>query len=251
MIYIVEEGLRAADQRLFDAHLAQLEDAGGHVTAEPRAANGRAAPSTGGSPRQHGLLDSDNDTATEADAAAAPGLEAHGQVCILYDRRGLGDEHLDPNLYQICRDQFGEMQAHYGERLGLIYVVHINWFFWLLYQYIMQPFLEITGRPMVQVVETPEELLAKNCFASESELHLQSYTAAPAPVSAPSDAEAGVPTTPTPGPNTQQMMETLKAPIDPITGFTAMEGVAVSNDASTSTAGTNLQATASAASIDR
>jgi hypothetical protein len=271
LIHTVETGVQEADKRLIEAHRAQLIAAVADETREAQTLEASPVASRG-SPRQYGLLDrpeesassssgtaAADETAAAGGKAAAPDLEPFGQVCILYDRRGLDDQHLDPNLYQICRDLFSELQVQYGDRLGLIYVVHINWFFWVLYQYVMQPFLELTGRKVVQVVETPEELTAKGCFAEE-ELHLQPYTP-PAPgadeaagplggVAGVGGSVSGAASTPVVGPNTQLMMETLRSTqtTDPITGFSTTDGVSSDSTAPSSNA---LKATSSAATIDR
>lgn len=300
MIYTVEKGVQQADQRLLDAHLAQLgevasiaatatadidsADAASHIVPSGAVVDVNlqvAAASTSskltGSPRQYGLLDpsidiintdanttSPHNTNTVAavgeSANPAPSLDVAGQVCILYDRRGMGDEHIDPTLYAICRELFSELQMHYGSRLGMIYILHMNWFFWLLYQYIIQPFIELYNSRLLCVVETPSDLIVKNLFASEEEVCLQSYMPTPLPEpGTPSDIGPEQTKSQAPngertaGPNTRNMMQTLRSTgttvTDAITGFTVV--VESGTVSSTVTTGAGLTATADAASIDR
>ena len=97
----------------------------------------------------------------------------HGQICILYDRRGIEDKHIDAQLYAVCNSLFADMQYYYGDRLGMLYVLHVNWVFWMLYQYVVRPFLDITSKSMIKVFNSREELVGEH-FALE-EVHLLDY----------------------------------------------------------------------------
>lgn len=82
------------------------------------------------------------------------------QVCIIYDRRGLEFENIDPNLYQFCKKLTEELQYWYGKRLGVIYILHTNMMYWLLYTVFVMPLLAVMGvGSKFVVVETPAELL--------------------------------------------------------------------------------------------
>ena len=63
-----------------------------------------------------------------------------GQISVLVDRSGTTPDNKDPNLSQIMRTLMGMLQDFYAERLGAVFVVHVNWFFWLVYQ---------TARPLL------------------------------------------------------------------------------------------------------
>lgn len=64
------------------------------------------------------------------------------EVCVLYDRRGLTNSHTDPDLVQICQETIGILRRFYGKRLGVVYILHVNFVFWLLYL-ILRPVLFI------------------------------------------------------------------------------------------------------------
>mmetsp|Transcript_1227 Transcript_1227/g.1640 ORF Transcript_1227/g.1640 Transcript_1227/m.1640 type:complete len:240 (-) Transcript_1227:308-1027(-) len=66
------------------------------------------------------------------------------KVCVIYDRRGLEFQHIDPNLYQFCRSTIDALRMWYSDRLGVLYVLHTNTFFWILYLFIIKPFLAVT-----------------------------------------------------------------------------------------------------------
>jgi hypothetical protein len=61
----------------------------------------------------------------------------------------------------------------YGSRLGVIYIVHTNVFFWLLYVLLIRPFLGLFQvHSKVVVVETVEDLLP---YFDADQLFLLSY----------------------------------------------------------------------------
>ena len=92
--------------------------------------------------------------------AAAGGQGETDKVCIIYDRRGLEFENIDPNLYQYCRNLMEELQYWYSKRLGVIYILHTNMMYWLLYTVLLMPLLAIMGvGSKFVVVEETSELL--------------------------------------------------------------------------------------------
>eukprot|EP01031_Cornospumella_fuschlensis_P033008 gene33008-39926_t len=94
-----------------------------------------------------------------ADASDDPSLSE--QVCVIYDRRGLGYAHVDPGLHQSCRKLVEELRDFYGQRLGALYVLHCDWSFRLLYNAFIWPLLALLAKDQHFVVlQEPHELLA-------------------------------------------------------------------------------------------
>lgn len=46
---------------------------------------------------------------------AADANEGQDKICVIYDRRGMEYENIDPNMYQFCKRVISEMQvSRYG-----------------------------------------------------------------------------------------------------------------------------------------
>jgi len=82
-----------------------------------------------------------------------------GGVSVVYDRRGLLFEHINPMLYQHCRGVFFDLRRYYSDVVSCLYVCHMNVFFWSLYLTLIKPALWLTssGHKLV-CVETEQEL---------------------------------------------------------------------------------------------
>mmetsp|Transcript_8654 Transcript_8654/g.7745 ORF Transcript_8654/g.7745 Transcript_8654/m.7745 type:complete len:233 (-) Transcript_8654:37-735(-) len=88
---------------------------------------------------------------------------------IIYDRRGLTFNHIDPNLQTSSRPLFDSLKRFYGGFLSSIYIVHSNIFFWTFFQ-ILRPFLMITNvSNRLILVETRDDLLE---YFDDNEIHL-------------------------------------------------------------------------------
>lgn len=74
------------------------------------------------------------------------------QVCIIYDRRGLDYNNVDPGLHQSCRRLVEELRDFHGDRLGALYVLHCDWPFRLLYTTIIWPLLALWAKDQQFVV---------------------------------------------------------------------------------------------------
>ena len=72
------------------------------------------------------------DTSPGPDASPSPGLDAGPDFCIVYDRRGLDWQHIDPMLYKLSRNTIDEL------RVSVIYC------FLFLYNYLVYPPLTLT-----------------------------------------------------------------------------------------------------------
>eukprot|EP00600_Ochromonadales_sp_CCMP1393_P006258 CAMPEP_0174961800 /NCGR_PEP_ID=MMETSP0004_2-20121128/4439_1 /TAXON_ID=420556 /ORGANISM="Ochromonas sp., Strain CCMP1393" /LENGTH=287 /DNA_ID=CAMNT_0016210281 /DNA_START=162 /DNA_END=1025 /DNA_ORIENTATION=+ len=85
------------------------------------------------------------------------------QICILYDRRGLEFEHIDPNLYQFCRKASDDMRYFYENRVGALYILELNWLYWIFYRVVISPamaLLSATFHKKFFTANSPADLLA-------------------------------------------------------------------------------------------
>jgi hypothetical protein len=57
-----------------------------------------------------------------------------GQICVLYDRGNMTDANRDHRLMELIRNLSAMLQDFYAERLGAVYVLHVNWIYWIMYQ---------------------------------------------------------------------------------------------------------------------
>ena len=80
-----------------------------------------------------------------------------GQLCVIYDRGGITDDNQDPNLINLVKQLSSLLQDFYAERLGALYVLHINWFYWLIY-HTFKPTLPSKTREKLHVLRTPRSL---------------------------------------------------------------------------------------------
>mmetsp|Transcript_8553 Transcript_8553/g.12767 ORF Transcript_8553/g.12767 Transcript_8553/m.12767 type:complete len:307 (+) Transcript_8553:31-951(+) len=81
------------------------------------------------------------------------------KVCVLYDRRGLEYEHIDIFLYQNCRNIIYDLQRWYADKLGTIYILHMNSLFWMLYQFILRPIFGLLLGDKIVVVSNASDIL--------------------------------------------------------------------------------------------
>ena len=82
----------------------------------------------------------------------------YGEICIIYDRRGMTRKNFDGRLFGIMRKLVDVVQICYAERLGKIYVLGTNWFFHLLFK-IISPLLSEKTRNKIVILGRPKELL--------------------------------------------------------------------------------------------
>lgn len=86
------------------------------------------------------------------------GLE---HACILYDRRMLDFHHCDPELHNGCKHLFTAIRRFYGDRLGPVYILNMNWLFFSVFSFILKPFLSLfqkTNSTKLYAVQKSEEL---------------------------------------------------------------------------------------------
>jgi hypothetical protein len=82
-------------------------------------------------------------------------------ISIIYDRRGLDYKHIDPVLHNTMRTTFDQLRTFYGTRLGVLYILHANWFFWSFFMVILKPSLNLLSSysHKIQLVQDVRGLL--------------------------------------------------------------------------------------------
>ena len=88
------------------------------------------------------------------------GLET---ACVCYDRRMLDYEHCDTSLHAFCKNTFRDVRRFYGDRIGKIYILNMNWLFWWMFSWLFKPIIGIWNTEMVNkihAVQTKEELFS-------------------------------------------------------------------------------------------
>lgn len=120
-----------------------------------QADGGNEASSSPAPPSSSSIRSEDGNEESSEKIASCP-----DKVCVIYDRRDLTFENIDPNLYQFCKKTILQMRDFYNDRLGVVYVVHSNFLFWSIFMVFVRPLLFITSQnSRFILVEKPEELL--------------------------------------------------------------------------------------------
>lgn len=81
-----------------------------------------------------------------------------GQVSVIYDRGQLSDRNKDPELIETSKKLMGLMQDYYAERLGNLFVLHVNWFYWFMWQCV-KPLINKKTRSKIHVLKNGKGLL--------------------------------------------------------------------------------------------
>lgn len=76
----------------------------------------------------------------------------NGQLTVIYDRGQMTDRNKDPELIETTKKLMGLMQDYYAERLGNLLVLHVNWFYWLMWQCV-KPMINKKTRSKVHVLK--------------------------------------------------------------------------------------------------
>mmetsp|Transcript_5269 Transcript_5269/g.9666 ORF Transcript_5269/g.9666 Transcript_5269/m.9666 type:complete len:241 (-) Transcript_5269:36-758(-) len=79
------------------------------------------------------------------------------QICVIHDRGQMTKKNKDDELMTIGRTLSSMLQDFYAERLGALYVLHVNWFYWLMFQ-MMKPLLSKKTRNKIHIMNKPREL---------------------------------------------------------------------------------------------
>jgi len=81
-------------------------------------------------------------------------------ACILYDRRMLDYQHCDANLHTGCREIFSDIRRFYGDRVGNVYILNMNWVFEKVFAFVLKPLVKIFGNnaSRLNAVQEPQEL---------------------------------------------------------------------------------------------
>ena len=79
------------------------------------------------------------------------------QICVIYDRGDMTSANRDTNLISLFRQLVTMLQDFYAERLGALYIIHLNWFFWAMYQ-VNKPFLSSKTKEKIHILKNLESL---------------------------------------------------------------------------------------------
>ena len=82
-----------------------------------------------------------------------------GQIAVLYDRGGMTSENKDPNLINMMKTLAGMLQDFYAERLAAVYVLHVNWLYWLIFQAV-KPLINKKTREKVHILMDQKGLVS-------------------------------------------------------------------------------------------
>lgn len=80
-----------------------------------------------------------------------------GQITVVYDRAGLTSENRDGKLIDLIKKLSSMLQDFYAERLGAVYVLNVNWLYWLMFQ-IAKPLLKKKTKEKIHIVRNVEGL---------------------------------------------------------------------------------------------
>lgn len=84
-------------------------------------------------------------------------------MAVVYDRRNLDYDNIDPHLYQKMKLFLFDMRKWYGCWVGAFYVVHVNWMLWFLYLCLLKPILACClggGERQLIVLREANDILA-------------------------------------------------------------------------------------------
>ena len=82
-------------------------------------------------------------------------------ACVLYDRRMLDYQHCDSELHNACKPLFHKIRQFYGDRIGNIYILNMNWMFYHVFTFVLAPLVGIFRKAEstnLYAVQTAKEL---------------------------------------------------------------------------------------------
>lgn len=68
-------------------------------------------------------------------------ITAASSIAIVYDRRSMTYENIDPHLSSKMKEFISKFREYYGPLISVVYLVHVNWFLWALFTYLFDPIL--------------------------------------------------------------------------------------------------------------
>jgi CRAL/TRIO domain len=80
-----------------------------------------------------------------------------GQICVLNDRSNITSANRDNKLITLIRSLASMLQDFYAERLGAVYILHVNWLYWLLFQ-AAKPLINKKTREKIHIIRNIEGL---------------------------------------------------------------------------------------------
>ena len=80
-----------------------------------------------------------------------------GKLCVIYDRGGMTSANKDGNLIELMKKLSAMLQDFYAERLSAVYVLNVNWFYWIIFQAV-KPLLNKKTRDKVNILRNSNGL---------------------------------------------------------------------------------------------
>jgi hypothetical protein len=80
-----------------------------------------------------------------------------GQMCVIFDRAHMTAENRDHNLIGLLRRLAGMLQDFYAERLAAVYILYVNWFFWLMFK-VIKPLLNRKTGEKINILRNVDAL---------------------------------------------------------------------------------------------
>lgn len=80
-----------------------------------------------------------------------------GQIAVLYDRGGMSSANKDGHLIEMMKTLSAMLQDFYAERLGAVYVLHVNWLYWLIFQAV-KPLIHKKTRDKIHIMRNEKGL---------------------------------------------------------------------------------------------
>jgi hypothetical protein len=94
----------------------------------------------------------------KADESSTDQVNPNRHIAVIYDRTGMKMRNVDYKLFGLFKQLVGLAQDFYAERLGALYIVGANWFYWALYK-VVSPFLTKRTLDKIFILGSHAELL--------------------------------------------------------------------------------------------
>ena len=79
-------------------------------------------------------------------------------MAVIYDRGQMTNENKDPALMATIRELSGMLSDFYAERLAKMYVLHVGWFYRMMFK-MAKPMIAKKTRNKMEVLGNPSDLL--------------------------------------------------------------------------------------------
>lgn len=80
------------------------------------------------------------------------------RISVIYDREGITLANFDRNLLSAVRSIASILQECYADRLGVFYILRVNWLYWMILK-LVSPLLSAQTKAKLVILNDPSELL--------------------------------------------------------------------------------------------